>query len=66
MAKLEIIIELVSKCNINHVLLELKQYATEIDVDFVRKSVSAIGWCVVKLEQEIVVIIKDVFCHYPN
>mmetsp|Transcript_3675 Transcript_3675/g.4983 ORF Transcript_3675/g.4983 Transcript_3675/m.4983 type:complete len:918 (-) Transcript_3675:226-2979(-) len=51
MEKLEIIIKLVSERNIDKVLLELKEYATEVDVDFVRKSVSAIGRCAVKLER---------------
>ena len=51
MEKLEIIIKLVNERNIDQVLLELKEYATEVDVDFVRKSVSAIGRCAVKLER---------------
>jgi len=51
MEKLEIIIALVNERNIDQVLLELKEYATEVDVDFVRKSVSAIGRCAVKLER---------------
>ena len=51
MEKLEIIIKLVSDRNIDQVLMELKEYATEVDVDFVRKSVSAIGRCAVKLER---------------
>lgn len=51
MEKLEIIIKLVSERNIDQVLLELKEYATEVDVDFVRKAVSAIGRCAVKLER---------------
>merc|ERR1719276_766799 len=51
MEKLEIIIKLVSEKNIDQVLLELKEYASEVDVDFVRKSVSAIGRCAVKLER---------------
>ncbi|KAL7483084.1 hypothetical protein ACHAW6_008735 [Cyclotella cf. meneghiniana] len=51
MEKLEIIIKLVSEKNIDQVLLELKEYATEVDVDFVRKSVSAIGRCAVKLDR---------------
>lgn len=33
----EIIIKLVSERNIDQVLLELKEYSTEVDVDFVRK-----------------------------
>ena len=51
MEKLEIIIKLVSEKNIEQVLLELKEYATEVDVDFVRKTISAIGRCAVKLER---------------
>merc|ERR1719410_353688 len=51
MEKLEIIIKLVNDRNIDQVLLELKEYATEVDVDFVRKSVSAIGRCAIKLER---------------
>merc|ERR1712176_1262119 len=51
MEKLEIIIKLVSEKNIEQVLPEMKEYATEVDVDFVRKSVSAIGRCAVKLER---------------
>ena len=32
------------------VLLELKEYATEVDVDFVRKAVRAIGRCAISIE----------------
>ena len=49
MEKLEIIIKLSSERNVEQVLLELKEYATEVDVDFVRKSVTAIGRCAIKL-----------------
>jgi vesicle coat complex subunit len=31
--------------------LEFKEYATEVDVDFVRKAVRAIGRCAIKLER---------------
>ena len=31
------------------VLLEFKEYATEVDVDFVRKAVRAIGYCAVSI-----------------
>lgn len=51
MEKLDIIIRLVSERNIEQVLLEFKEYATEVDVDFVRRSVRAIGRCAVKLER---------------
>lgn len=43
-------IRLVNQRNIEQVLLEFKEYATEVDVDFVRKSVRAIGRCAIKLE----------------
>ena len=37
--------------DIFQVLLEFKEYATEVDVDFVRKAVRAIGRCAIKLER---------------
>ena len=37
MEKLEIMIMLASDKSIDQVLLEFKEYATEVDVDFVRK-----------------------------
>lgn len=49
--KLDIMIRLASQQNIGQVLAELKEYATEVDVDFVRKSVRAIGRCAIKVEQ---------------
>ncbi|XP_023551355.1 beta-adaptin-like protein B isoform X1 [Cucurbita pepo subsp. pepo] len=51
MEKLEILIKLASERNIDQVLLEFKEYATEVDVDFVRKAVRAIGRCAIKLER---------------
>jgi len=51
MEKLEIIIRLASERNIDQVLLEFKEYATEVDVDFVRRSVRAIGRCAIKLDR---------------
>ncbi|WAR01329.1 AP1B1-like protein [Mya arenaria] len=48
--KLDIMIRLTSQSNIAQVLAELKEYATEVDVDFVRKSVRAIGRCAIKVE----------------
>jgi len=49
--KLEILVKLESDRNIDQVLLELKEYASEVDVDFVRKSVRTIGRCAIKLER---------------
>jgi AP-1 complex subunit beta-1 len=51
MEKLEIMIMLASERNIEQVLMEFKEYATEVDVEFVRKSVRAIGRCAIKLEK---------------
>ena len=49
MEKLGIMIRLANDRNIDMVLSEFKEYATEIDVEFVRKSVRAIGRCAIKL-----------------
>ncbi|KAL7270217.1 hypothetical protein RUND412_007084 [Rhizina undulata] len=48
--KLELIFMLASEDNIEEVLTELREYATEIDVHFVRKSVRAIGKLAIKIE----------------
>ncbi|GAA5914554.1 adaptin domain-containing protein [Sporobolomyces salmoneus] len=48
--KLEIMIKLVEEKNVDTFLSELKEYASEVDVDFVRKSIRAIGQCAVKIE----------------
>ncbi|XP_064392517.1 AP-1 complex subunit beta-1-like [Halichondria panicea] len=48
--KLDIMIRLATPANIGNVLAELKEYAAEVDVDFVRKSVRAIGRCAIKVE----------------
>lgn len=48
--KLELLFTLANPTNINEVLAELREYATEIDVHFVRKSVRAIGKLAIKIE----------------
>ena len=48
--KLDIMIRVASQANIAQVLSELKDYAIEVDVDFVRKSVRAIGRCAIKVK----------------
>lgn len=48
--KLELIFMLANEKNINEVLTELREYATEIDVHFVRKAVRAIGKLAIKIE----------------
>jgi AP-1 complex subunit beta-1 len=49
--KLEVMVKLTDLKNIDQVLHEFKEYATEVDVEFVRKSVRAIGRCAIKLEK---------------
>jgi len=49
--KLESLVRLADLKNIDAILHEFKDYATEIDVEFVRKTVRAIGQCAVKLEK---------------
>jgi vesicle coat complex subunit len=48
--KLDIIVRLCNDNNIDQVLNELKEYANEVDVEFVRKSIKAIGRCAVKVD----------------
>lgn len=48
--KLEIMVLLAAESNVDQVLLEFKEYATEVDVDFVRRAVRAIGRCAVAIE----------------
>ena len=38
----------------------MHRYATEVDVDFVRKSVRAIGRCAIKVEVSIIVLMSDI------
>lgn len=52
LAKLEILYRLANADNIHLVLPELKEYASEVDVDFVSKSVRAIGRCAIKIDGE--------------
>ena len=48
--KLEAIVQLVSEKNADAILTELKEYAGEVDVDFVRKAVRSIGRCAIRVE----------------
>lgn len=49
--KVDIMVMLVTEKNFDQVLLELKEYSSGVDVDFVRKSVRSIGRVAVKLER---------------
>ncbi|KAJ7645537.1 adaptin N terminal region-domain-containing protein [Mycena polygramma] len=48
--KLDIMVRLAVENNVDALLSELKEYASEVDVDFVRKSVKAIGQTAVKID----------------
>ncbi|KAG6820601.1 hypothetical protein H0H93_014517 [Arthromyces matolae] len=50
LAKLEIMYRLARAENVNEVLAELQEYASEVDVDFVRKAVRSIGRLAIKVE----------------
>ncbi|KAH8833792.1 adaptin N terminal region-domain-containing protein [Flagelloscypha sp. PMI_526] len=50
LAKLEIMYRLARSENANEVLAELQEYASEVDVDFVRKAVRSIGRLAIKVE----------------
>ncbi|WVQ69912.1 uncharacterized protein L199_008135 [Kwoniella botswanensis] len=49
LAKLEIMYRLTREENVSEVLAELKEYSTEVDVDFVRKAVRSIGRLAIKI-----------------
>ncbi|PAV15661.1 Adaptor complex beta subunit [Pyrrhoderma noxium] len=48
--KLDIMVRLAGDSNVDALLSELKEYASEVDVDFVRKSIRAIGHTAIKIE----------------
>merc|ERR1719385_648077 len=48
--KLQILIKLTSRANLDQVLMEFKEYAQEVDIDFVRRAVRAIGRVAIKLD----------------
>lgn len=48
--KLDILVKLANENNVDTLLNELKEYASEVDVDFVRRSIRAIGRCAIKIE----------------
>lgn len=48
--KLEIIVKLANERNIDQILHELKDYVAEVDIDFVRKCIKAIGRLAIKIE----------------
>lgn len=49
--KLAVLIKLATERNLDQVIQELKEYATEVDINFVKRAVQAIGHCAIKLER---------------
>jgi len=49
--KLEIMIKLANERNADMLLSELKEYASEVDVEFVRRAIRAIGRCSIKIDE---------------
>ncbi|KAF2436059.1 putative AP-1 adaptor complex subunit beta [Tothia fuscella] len=48
--KLEIMVRIANEKNVDQMLAELKEYAMEVDMDFVRRAVKAIGQVAIKIE----------------
>ncbi|KAH8693961.1 vesicle coat complex AP-1/AP-2/AP-4, beta subunit [Talaromyces proteolyticus] len=48
--KLDIMVRIANEKNVDQLLAELKEYALEVDMDFVRKAVKAIGQTAIKIE----------------
>lgn len=48
--KLEIMVRIANDANVDQLLAELKEYAIEMDMDFVRRAVKAIGQVAIKIE----------------
>lgn len=48
--KLEIMIRIANEKNIDQLLMELKEYSLEVDMDFVKRAVKAIGQCAIKID----------------
>lgn len=69
LAKLDIMLKLVNEASIDQLLSELKEYANEVDVDFVRKSIKAIGRCALKLEfavEKVINVLLDLIKNRQN
>ena len=48
--KLELMVRIANESNVDQLLMELKEYSLEVDMDFVRRAVKAIGQVAIKLE----------------
>jgi len=50
LTKLEIMVRIANDSNVDQLLAELKEYAMEVDMDFVRRAIKAIGQVAIKIE----------------
>lgn len=48
--KLDIMVKLATEKTIDTLLSELKEYASEVDYDFVKRAIRAIGQCAIKID----------------
>lgn len=48
--KLEIMVRIANERNVDQLLAELKEYALEVDMDFVRRAIKAIGQTAIKID----------------
>lgn len=48
--KLQIMVRIANDSNVEQLLAELKEYAMEVDMDFVRRAIKAIGQVAIKIE----------------
>ncbi|CAE7205840.1 BETAC-AD, partial [Symbiodinium sp. KB8] len=51
MEKLEVLVRLANASNVESVLMELREYAQEVDVEYVRRAVRTIGRLAIKLDK---------------
>jgi vesicle coat complex subunit len=59
--KLEILLRLADDETIDPIILELKEYVTEIDIDFVRKCIRTFGRLAIKLESSSDICVQALF-----
>ncbi|KAF5096555.1 hypothetical protein D0Z00_002739 [Geotrichum galactomycetum] len=69
MEKLEILVSISNASNYEQLLSELKEYSMEVDMDFVRRSIKAIGQVAIKIEaaaQKCVNVLLDLLDNKAN
>jgi hypothetical protein len=59
--KLEILLKLADEENIDPILVEIKEYVTEVDIEFVRKCIRTLGRLAIKLENSANICVDALF-----